>query len=539
MSTVTQAAGSEGIAPEIARGIDALFASVDRPDHPGAAVAIVRNGAVAYLRCFGLANVEDNIAVTPQTVFRLGSVSKHFCATAILILENRGLLSLDDDVARHIPEMPPCAAGMTLRHLLTMTSGMHDGIALTIFSSNAQLALAREQHLELVRRYDRLIFEPGTQTLYANTNYFLLSLIIERLSGKSLREFFADELFKPLGMSSARVIERMVEAVPRKARGYMPSSTPGRFEAGLMLYEATGDGAVDMSIEDFVRWFQNYRDDRVFGPRYRERLEVELRLPDGRPLEYGLGMSLTRHRNTAKVSHAGGMPGYLADFNFYPQLDCGVLVLTNWMDPGLLEVSDRIVDLLTGESAPPQFATAPAGFYLCAERAMALEIQDTPAGSRCFLMGEGALLTGSRESGYESAKRGAGYRIEPLKRAGEMVVSFGSGPHALFKLWQEPSEGQALEDLTGAYRSPLLGETHYVRIAAGGELEITLDSSLRRLSWRKCTHRAKDVFTADVRGEPTQTNLTVRFVRDGKGTVSGMTYTTYRCRDLFFKREAE
>src|SRR6185503_15678677 len=148
---------------------------------------VLQGGEVTHLRCFGLANVEDAIPVTPQTVFRLGSTSKHICATSMLILENRGLLRLGDPVAQYIPEMPACAAAITLKHLLTMTSGLHDGVGLTIFAGTGQLALTRAQHLDLVTRYERLMFEPGTGTLYSNTNYMLLSLAIERVSGKSFR----------------------------------------------------------------------------------------------------------------------------------------------------------------------------------------------------------------------------------------------------------------------------------------------------------------------------------------------------------------
>lgn len=521
--------------------IDALFEQVNQPGHPGAAVAVLQGGEVTHLRCFGLANVEDGIAVTPQTVFRLGSTSKHICATAILMLENRGLLSLADPVVKYIPEMPACAAAITLKHLLTMTSGLHDGVGLTIFAGTGQLALTRAQHLDLVTRYEQLMFEPGTGTLYSNTNYALLTLVIERVSGKSFRDFLAQEIFQPLGMSSALVIERMVETVPHKARGYLPTATPGRYEQGIFLYEASGDGGIDLSIEDFIRWFRNYRNDRLVGADYRKRMEVDVRLPDGTPLEYGLGLNLTSYRGTAKVSHAGGMPGYLADFNFYPERDIGVLLLSNWMDPTLLEKADRIVDLVTGAgiggASSDAARDAPAGFYLSDSLGMALEIQDTPGGSRCFMMGEPTMLVGSRERGYEPAKRGSGYRIEPIAREGEIAVSFGSGIPSTFTLWREPRTEQPLDELAGRYRSSLIGETHYVQVSSDGGIEITLDSALRRLSWKRCTRREPDTFTADVRGEPTQTNLVVRFLRDASGRIEGMTYTTNRCRNLLFARE--
>jgi CubicO group peptidase (beta-lactamase class C family) len=536
--TASESSARISIDAAAARDIDALFVGLDRPDHPGAAVAVIAGGSVIHMRCFGLADIENQIPVTPQTVFRLGSVTKHLSATGILILEARGLLSLNDKLAQHVPEVPACMSSITLRHLLTMTSGLHDGVALPIFCGNAQLALSRKQHLELVSRYDELMYPPGTQMLYSNTNYALLSLVIERISGRPIGEFFEQELFAPLGMTSARLVEHGVAVVPHKARGYLPSSVGNGLESGVMIYETTGDGGADMTMGDFVRWFMNYRTDGLVGRDYRRRMETPARAPDGASLSYGLGLYLTRYRDQTKVSHAGGMPGYLADFSFFPDVDCGVLILSNWMDAALLDMSDRILDRLLGRDAPPAPASAPPGLYLCPERGLAMEIKDAERGSLCFLLGEGSLLAGCAELGYQPVRRGMSYSIGPMQRADEMTVSFGSTANAAFRRCAQPAGSQRLDEFVGIYRSRLLGETHYVRIDAAGDLEITLDSALRALAWKTCVWRAPDVFTANVAGAASPTSLVVVFTRDASGRVNGLRYTIYRCRGLAFERAA-
>lgn len=174
---------SGALAPDQAQRIDALFATVDRPDHPGAAVALMSAGELVHLRCFGLANVEHRIPVTPDTVFRLGSLTKQLTAAVVLILENRSLLTLDDPVGRHLEGLPAVVAPITLRELLSMRSGLPDGLVLPIFAGMGRsLAVTRDQHLAMVQRQTELMFAPGTQMLYSNSNYLLLSLLIEHLA---------------------------------------------------------------------------------------------------------------------------------------------------------------------------------------------------------------------------------------------------------------------------------------------------------------------------------------------------------------------
>src|SRR5262249_50237091 len=147
---------------------------------------LVRDGEVTYLRCFGLASYEHRVPITSDTVFRIGSVTKHLCATVVLILLKRELLALSDPIRRYVPELPECAAAITIRQLLTMTSGLRDTTTCSIFGGRGYFAIGRDQQLQLIARHEELMFGPGSQTLYSNTNSVLLTLLIERITGKSL-----------------------------------------------------------------------------------------------------------------------------------------------------------------------------------------------------------------------------------------------------------------------------------------------------------------------------------------------------------------
>lgn len=524
------------LAPEVASAIDALFAEVDSPDHPGAVVAVVHAGEVVHLRCFGLANVEDGVPVTPDTVFRLGSVTKHLSATLVLIAEDRGLVELDAPAARYLPEMPACAAAVTVRHLLTMTSGFPDGVAMTIFGGRGHLAMTPAQHLEMVVRTRELMFEPGAEMLYSNTNYMLLTLLVERVMGAGLTELMRRELFAPLGMDSAQLTLNGLDAVPNKARGYLPTGERGRYRQGLMLYEAAGDGGVDMSMPDFIRWFLNYRSDRLVARDYRPRMEREVRLNNGELSDYRTGMEISPRGPWTKVRHAGGMPGYLADFCYYPEPDLGLLMFTNFMQPKLLEVTDRLPELMGIKVPAPTTDTPTPGLYIATARGMALQIVDNGKDRLCYMMGDPTPLLADGPGRWRPAKRGDCFRIE-ARPGGALAALFGASPEVLFGPWSEPEDEQLLEELAGLYRSPVLGETHRVLVGEDGGLQVRLDTCLRQLAWSGLTRRARDVFTAAVPDEPSQSNLTLRFERDLAGQVTGFRYSTFRCRDILFERQ--
>lgn len=554
----------EGISGPFSQPIDALFDRFDHPLTPGLTVAVVKDGAVVHQRGYGVANIEDDVPISSDTVFRLGSVSKQFCATAILVLENRAVLSLDDDVRRFVPEMPDYGHRITLRHLMTMTSGLPDGLGMALFSGlHVHSPISRAQILTMQFRQLRPMFPPGDDCTYCNTNYALLSLIIERVSGKLLVTFLHDEIFSPLAMSSTRLTSKMTDVVPHKSRGYQPAgywdgndaaaaNTACAHEIGVMQVELSGDGGIDTTIGDMVKWMQHYRRPIAFGPNYRERMETRGILSDGQMTAYACGLTVTQYRGLRRVGHAGGMPGYVADFAFYPEHDLGVVLLANTLDVRLLRSADQIADIMLGDSiakaalescladdSDPAIS-ALRGLYVCEEQGYSLEFVREAGEVLCYLMGEPIRLVHEGRNRYRSAKDTVHVIIEVVPGSAgaqpALRVQFGALPICLFQpVAAEPLAMDTPNDYIGDYISEELGECHRVHWG-DGELFVGLPSPLRSLLWRRLMRRIDDVFTAEIPGEPSASNVTVRFVRDAKGCVCELTYALNRIRGVTFRK---
>jgi CubicO group peptidase (beta-lactamase class C family) len=543
----------EGIAGKFSGRIDALFEEWDRDGSPGAVLAVCRGGNVIHQRGYGVANIEDDVPLTADTVLRLGSTTKHLCATCILLLENRGKLSLDDDIRQHVPEVPDFGRVITLRHLLTMTSGLWDDLNLLLFAGlDTGAPLTREQFLKLVPVQEQLMFNPGDDCTYSNTNYFLLSLVIERVSGQTLADFMHQELFQPLGMSATRLTPWMKQTIRHKARGYQPAADGG-FEAAYMMTELDGNGGVDSTIGDMLKWFANYRDDRHFGPHYRRRLEAENRLTDGRLLDYRLGINVVDYRGMTVVRHAGGMPGYLCDFVFFPQSDLGIVLLANVLAPRILELPDRIADIvLEGEfKQPPESAFLDAcsddlapllGVYASEAGGQVLELAKQGGKLVCYLLGDINPLR-ERDGWFVSRKNLVAVRPADLPSGRGLELKLGCQPTMFLSPVTDPrTEPAALptdfENLVGYYRLEGLEEAHEICLQ-NGRLHVAIPGPLRKLVWGDLTAVAGDLFVALVDGEPSCTNVTVKFLRNKRGAVAALSYSINRCRNIVFRKQTE
>lgn len=523
--------------------IDALFSPWSESPGPGVAVAVVQGGDVVYQRSYGLANIENGVALTENSVLRLGSTTKHLTATCLLILENRGLLSLDDAVRDHIPEFPDFDTPLTLRHLLTMTSGLRDHLTLLLLDGLDPGHFIGKQALRRMAVAPLpLVFRPGEDVVYSNTNYTLLSEIVERVSGQSLRDFMDRELFAPLGMTQTRLVPQMSETVPDMAKGYMPGPG-GVFNAGFMGVYVDGAGGVNAPLVDMIRWFRNYRDDQVFGPDYRQRMEAESHLADGQLSDYRLGISVKNHRGVKAVRHGGGMPGYACDFVFYPEPDIGVILLANVLDLRIYALADQIADVLLDERPVPQ-ASRPdfvPGLYLSESGDLLVLLAEETEEHAAYILGERNPLVGDG-AGWRSTKNPV--YIEMAGRGGEVGLEVRIGARAAQRLRSIPDPLDVpvplpadYEDFAGVYRNERLGIEQVVEVG-GGEIAVRLPSRIRELVWNKLYAVTGDLFVAPVEGEPSCTNVVIRFRRDGQGGVCGLRYSLSRCEDLDFEKVA-
>jgi CubicO group peptidase (beta-lactamase class C family) len=315
------------------RTVDALFSDLTKPGSPGCAVGIYRGGRIIYAKGYGLANVEESVPITPETVFDVGSIAKQFTAASILLLERQGKLHLDDDVRNYIPELPDYSARggerMTILHLLNHTSGLRDYVSLFSLSGIHPDNVTTDQDaLGIIMRQKRLNFQPGSDWQYSNSGYFLLSLVVKRISGKTLKDFAAENIFHPLGMMHTQYRNDHTSLIPHRALAYDPGENAG-FRLSVPYAEENGDGMVQTSIEDLQKWDENFYSGAVGGNDFALKMEQQARLADGTMVAYAKGVYIGEYRGLRTVWHSGGSGGYHAYFVQFPERHFSVACLCN------------------------------------------------------------------------------------------------------------------------------------------------------------------------------------------------------------------
>ena len=344
--------------------IDKLVSQVSRPDSPGCSVAIARNGEIVYKRAQGMADLEHDVQLTTDSVFDIGSVSKEFTAASIILLAQAGKLKLSDSVRKFIPELPALYDPITIDHLIHHTAGVpdvlwlwalrHDGLGEThvseneaeVHDGNGDFHYSVDDFLTLLGRVKALMFDPGDHFTYSNSNYILLSIVVQRASGKPLRDFAQENIFKPLGMSHTQFVDDHGLIVRNRAIGYLPKKGGGFFKdanvCGLI-----GDGGVYTTPEDLLRWDQNFDTGQVGGPEFLKLMLQPVKLRSGKEYGYGGGLYLRKYRGLDMVGHGGGSSAYLADFRRFPGQHLAVATLCNTrVNPAALD--QKIADLYLG-----------------------------------------------------------------------------------------------------------------------------------------------------------------------------------------------
>jgi len=282
-----------------------------------------------------MASLELGVRNSPDTVFDIGSDAKQFTAASIVLLAQDGVLTLDDEVRKWVPEVPDYGKDrrITLRHLLHHTSGLRDYTdLLPLAGARVEDVTTEREALDLISRQKGLEFTPGTRYSYCNSGYFLLSVVVRRASGKSLRDFAQQRIFTPLGMTSTRFVDDHREIVPRRATGY--ARTRSGYRLATSNWEQNGDGGMLTTVSDLARWDANFDKPlaSVGGPRLIEELTRTFELADGKRVDYGLGLRVDQDGSLRRVRHGGSWAGFKAEFLRYPERRVSVIVLCNRRD---------------------------------------------------------------------------------------------------------------------------------------------------------------------------------------------------------------
>ena len=339
--------------------VDELFAQWDSEDSPGAAVGIFKDGQIIYARGYGVANLDYGIPLVPQSVLRIGSISKQFVAICIAILAEQGKLSFDDDIRTYLPEMQDYGEPVTIRHLLHHTSGIREYLTLVELIGKPEgsgFGYTTQELVDLLARQQELNFSPGDRFSYTNSGYFLLAEIITRVSGTKASAFAQANVFDPLDMANTRFYDDRNAIIRNQAMGYSPQRGGG-YRLDILRSEVIGDLGVITTVEDLLRWDNNFYDNQL-GAGTQELIETMFtrgRTDDGEGQSYALGLEFGSYRGLRTMSHGGSAVGYVAEFLQFPDHRFSVVILSNLSSfrPGLLarQIADLyLADELTEDS---------------------------------------------------------------------------------------------------------------------------------------------------------------------------------------------
>jgi len=530
----------------LTKKVDQLFATWDKPESPGAAVAVIKDGAVVYKRGYGSANLEYNVPITPQTVFHVASVSKQFTAFAITLLANQGKLSLDDDIRKHLPEVPDFSKKITIRQLIHHTSGLRDQWTLLGMAGwRLDDVITKEHILKMVRHQKELNFDPGAENLYSNTGYTLLAVIVERVSGQSFREYTEANIFKPLGMTNTHFHDDHERIVKNRAYSYTSAGAGGGFKAAPLNYANVGATSLFTTAEDLARWVINYEDKKVGGADVIKQMHEIGVVTSGKATGYAFGLGIGPYRGLNTVGHAGGDAAYRSFAFWFPEQRFGVVVLSNFGSLNPQQMAMRIADLYLADKLspePPKPATAErtsvkvdpailesyAGRYLLDGRTLVLI---TKEGDK--LRGQPgnapkAEMIPQSETTFFVKEANSEVTFERDEKGNVVRFAMKSGTQSQSaKRLVAPAVAAQLTQFAGEYYSPELG-TSYTMVLKDGKLIAQ-------------HRRHDDISLTELDGDLFSGNRwffqTVQFTRDDEKRITGFRLTSGRVRNLRFDKQ--
>ena len=334
---------------ELTIQVDELFAEWDGETSPGGVVGIFMDGRIIYSKGYGVANLDYDIPITPQSVLRIGSISKQFVAMCIAILAEQGKLSFDDDIRTYLPEMPDYGNQITIRHLLHHTSGIREYLALVNLIGKPEgsvFGYTTRELVELLSRQQKLNFEPGSQFSYTNSGYFLLAEIVTRVSGMKASAFAQENIFEPLGMTQTRFYDDPNAIIRNQAFGYSPKRDGG-YRLDILRSDVIGDLGVITTVEDFLHWDNNFYENKL-GARTKDLITMMFtrgRTSNEEELSYALGLEFDSYRGLKTMGHGGSAVGYVAEFLQFPEQRFSVVILSNLSSfrPG--RIARQVADL--------------------------------------------------------------------------------------------------------------------------------------------------------------------------------------------------
>lgn len=521
--------------------VDKVFVAVDKPTSPGCSLAVMKDGKIVYKRGYGIADLDHDVPVRPDTSFHAASLSKQFTAFSVLLLAQQGKLSLDDKVQKYITELREFEQPITIRHLLHHTSGLRDQWNLLIMSGwrLGEDVVRDDDILDLVSRMKGLNFPPGDQYAYSNTGYTLLAYIVKRVSGQSLREFTEANIFKPLGMTRTFFRDDHAVVSKNQAYGYNPGPA-GSYKLSVPNYDTVGASSLLTTVEDLSRWDQNFYDKRVGGDWVIDQMQIRGQLNDGQTIPYARGVVVGTYRGLRTVDHSGGDAGYRSHLLRFPDQKFGVACLCNYggINPGAMAY--QVADIYLGSQlAPTPERARPAGIELAADELKSkvgafwegrseelVRISIGEGTLRLTGLGFNTVLTPVEKNRFRGPDRGLDVLFETNPQGvttGMTLTMDNSRPLKLEAM--APAETSRLEEYAGSYYSDEIDVVYRVSLS-DGRLVVTR----RKFNPIQLTASFRDGFVS------TSILGTIRFTRDTQNRVNGFRLSSGRVRNFVFVR---
>ncbi|MDQ3710860.1 MAG: beta-lactamase family protein [Acidobacteriota bacterium] len=541
---------------ESAKKVDAFLSQWDKNDMPGCSVGAVKDGKLVYKRGFGMANLDYDVPNTPSTLFNLASTSKQFTAASIALLAQQGKLSLDDDIRKYIPEIPKYDDTITIRYLIHHTSGIRDYQALVTFGGlGVDNDYSDKDILNILARQKNLSFKPGAKHQYSNSGYHLLGIIVGRVSGKSLRAFAEENIFKPLGMKNTLFYDNRFEVIKNRASGYMVGPDK-RIRARSSLFDLVGGGGVLTTVEDLYLWDQNFYEPKVGNKELISLLTTPGTLNSGEKMDYAFGLVRTEYKGLPVIQHGGNMSGYRAQISRFPEQKFTAIALCNNMALSQHVIVHKLADIYldgqfpTGlptqkrvkESLPEAIALSEkealryAGIYANLETGTVfkLSLKDGKLINSGFLKNEIPVMPISENRFLMVADTNKYELIPVFNKSGTIseikLITNGGKPDIFVSVKPPFDSPQELSEYGGTYYSEELNADYKISLQ-GNNLALQISESLET----RLIALYADFFTIPG-GE-----INLSFTRDDKGKIAGFVFNSESdgrdVKGITFKRQ--
>ena len=416
--------------------IDRLISySMEATQTPGISVAVQQGGELILARGYGLADVENRVPATEHTVYRIGSVTKQFTAAAVMKLVEAGKVSLDDPITKHFPDYPVGEFHITVGQLLDHTTGIKGYTEMAAFWEKSRLDLSHEQMIELFSA-EPYEFEPGDRYQYSNSGYYMAGLLIEKASGRTYAEYLRETFFGPLGMRESHYLYND-PIVPDRAEGYRVEDGVPLNDEPLSMLLPFSAGSLGSSVLDLVRWTTALGAGDVVAPDSLGAMTTRRRLPSGEEIGYGLGLQIGEMAGRRKISHGGGINGFLSQLSWYPDDELVVAVLSNSTsgEPAALEarIARAVLGVTEAEHAAvalePEELARYAGVYDFGRNPVPVMVKD------------GVLVIAGNETVAIGEHRFVGTRDREQIAIFEVDAETGRATHLRLERWGQVQRG--------------------------------------------------------------------------------------------------